>query len=289
MSISCIYQQVDIGHGAKPPGYYIQQSSGLFPAPWPQDSTGLEQVCVWFRFLGTFLAKCLQDGRLVDVPLSQPMFKLLCQKRKALDLDQSSKEVGPLVCACNVCTVHKEDTHIIASGICFVPQESTAPQEYGDNVTVDTINEDDLNLGADNQLPNQLQEAGAVSAKEEMLTSDSLLLEAVTEDKYLELEKEITIEATAEEELLALPPSPELELSAEPCWFQSILDLEDLAVCAPHRARFLTELQRLAALRDQLMSNPVQSETERLASVNALRLLLDKNDKGEGVKLEDLW
>lgn len=88
---------MDIGHGAKPPGYYIQQSSGLFPAPWPQDSTGLEQVCMWFRFLGTFLAKCLQDGRLVDVPLAQPMFKLLCQKRKALDLDRLSKDVGSLV------------------------------------------------------------------------------------------------------------------------------------------------------------------------------------------------
>lgn len=156
-------------------------------------------------------------------------------------------------------------------------------------MTVDTINEDDLNLGADNQLPNQLQEAGAVSAKEEMLTSDSLFLEAGTGDKYLEREKEITIEATTEEELLALPSSPELETSTEPCWFQNILDLEDLAVCAPHRARFLTELQHLAALRDQLMSSPGQSEAERLASVNALRLSLNKNDKGAGVKLEDLW
>lgn len=167
------------------------------------------------------------------------------------------------------------------------PQESTASQEFGDNVTVDTINEDDL--GADNQLPNQLQEAGAVSAKEEMLTSDSLFLEVGTEDKYLEQEKEITIEATADEELLALPSSPELEPSTEPCWLQGIFDLEDLAVCAPHRARFLLELQRLAALRDKIKSSPAQSEPERLASVNALRLSLDKIDKGTGVKLEDLW
>uniref|UniRef100_A0A3Q2X7C6 E3 ubiquitin-protein ligase n=1 Tax=Hippocampus comes TaxID=109280 RepID=A0A3Q2X7C6_HIPCM len=31
-----------------------------------------------FRFLGVFLAKCIQDNRLVDLPISRPFFKLLC-------------------------------------------------------------------------------------------------------------------------------------------------------------------------------------------------------------------
>ena len=193
---------------------------------------------------------------------------------------------GGFLDACRRTSINSATRYVL---VCFVAQEATAPQEHGDSVTVDTINEDDLNMGAGNQLPNQLQEVGAVSAKEEMLTSDSLFLGAGAEDKYLELEKEITIEATAEEELLTLPQSPELEPSSEPCWFQGILDLEDLAVCAPHRARFLTELQRLAALRSQLLSSPSRSETERLASVNALRLSLDKSDQSEGIKLEELW
>ncbi|XP_076442551.1 E3 ubiquitin-protein ligase HECTD1-like isoform X4 [Babylonia areolata] len=71
-------REVDIGEGTKPPGYYIQRASGLFPAPYPQDGDHIEQVESHFRFLGTLLAKCLQDNRLIDLPLSRPFLKLLC-------------------------------------------------------------------------------------------------------------------------------------------------------------------------------------------------------------------
>ncbi|XP_037098175.1 E3 ubiquitin-protein ligase HECTD1 [Syngnathus acus] len=71
-------RQVDLGGGLKPPGYYVQRSCGLFPAPFPQDSEELERISKLFRFLGVFLAKCIQDNRLVDLPISQPFFKLLC-------------------------------------------------------------------------------------------------------------------------------------------------------------------------------------------------------------------
>ena len=64
--------------GVKPPGYYIQTTNGLFPAPLPQDSPQVEKACRYFRFLGIFLAKALQDNRLVDLPLSTPFLKLLC-------------------------------------------------------------------------------------------------------------------------------------------------------------------------------------------------------------------
>ncbi|KAI5622228.1 E3 ubiquitin-protein ligase HECTD1 isoform X1 [Silurus asotus] len=71
-------RQVDLGSGLKPPGYYVQRSCGLFPAPFPQDSDELERIAKLFLFLGIFLAKCIQDNRLVDLPISQPFFKLLC-------------------------------------------------------------------------------------------------------------------------------------------------------------------------------------------------------------------
>lgn len=62
----------------RPPGFYVQRSTGLFPAPLIQDSSTSEKVCRYFRFLGIFIAKVFQDGRLVDLPLSRPFFKLLC-------------------------------------------------------------------------------------------------------------------------------------------------------------------------------------------------------------------
>jgi hypothetical protein len=70
--------QVDIGHGIRAPGHYIQRAGGLFPAPLPQDGSGIERVCKLFTFLGIFLAKSLQDNRLVDLPLSRSFLKLLC-------------------------------------------------------------------------------------------------------------------------------------------------------------------------------------------------------------------
>jgi len=57
---------------------YAHHQNGLFPAPYPQDHPNIDRVCKHFHFLGTFLAKCLQDNRLVDIPLSEPFHKLLC-------------------------------------------------------------------------------------------------------------------------------------------------------------------------------------------------------------------
>ena len=67
------------GANTKPPGYYVTRESGLFPAPLQQDSAVCTKAADLFWFLGSFLAKTLQDNRLVDLPLSRPFLKLLCQ------------------------------------------------------------------------------------------------------------------------------------------------------------------------------------------------------------------
>ena len=69
----------DKGSGEKPPGYYVSRVGGLFPAPLPQDSVLCQQASSLFWTLGVFMAKTLQDSRLVDLPLSTPFLKLLCQ------------------------------------------------------------------------------------------------------------------------------------------------------------------------------------------------------------------
>ncbi|VVC42226.1 Hypothetical protein CINCED_3A002842 [Cinara cedri] len=63
--------------GSKPPGYYVRQSSGLYPAPLPQNTACCDRAVKHFWFLGMFLAKVLQDNRLIDLPLSLPFLKLL--------------------------------------------------------------------------------------------------------------------------------------------------------------------------------------------------------------------
>ncbi|XP_055709356.1 E3 ubiquitin-protein ligase Ufd4 isoform X3 [Phlebotomus papatasi] len=73
--------EIDLGEGAKPIGYYVRRPAGLFPAPLPQDSEMCERVSKYFWFLGVFLAKVLQDGRIVDLPLSTPFLQLLCHTK----------------------------------------------------------------------------------------------------------------------------------------------------------------------------------------------------------------
>lgn len=69
---------VDLGEGLKPPGYYVRRQSGLFPAPLQQNSDICDKAVKYFWFLGVFLAKVLQDNRLVDLPLAQAFLKLMC-------------------------------------------------------------------------------------------------------------------------------------------------------------------------------------------------------------------
>lgn len=71
-------EYVDLGEGMKPPGYYVRRISGLFPAPLPQNAEICDKAVKYFWFLGVFLAKVLQDNRLVDLPLSKSFLKLMC-------------------------------------------------------------------------------------------------------------------------------------------------------------------------------------------------------------------
>ncbi|KAJ8931073.1 hypothetical protein NQ314_016102 [Rhamnusium bicolor] len=71
-------ESIDLGEGLKPPGYYVRRVSGLFPAPLPQNSEVCDKAVKHFYFLGVFLAKILQDNRLVDLPLSKSFLKLMC-------------------------------------------------------------------------------------------------------------------------------------------------------------------------------------------------------------------
>lgn len=83
-------REVDIGEGVKPVGHYVQRSCGLFPAPLPQDCNkpSFKNVVSYFKFLGAFLAKCLQDGRLVDLPLSDAFLKIMCRGSKNFETEK---------------------------------------------------------------------------------------------------------------------------------------------------------------------------------------------------------
>lgn len=60
----------------------VQAPLGLFPQPWPLSASALEgsrffKVVEYFLLVGRAMAKALQDGRLLDLPLSTAFYKLL--------------------------------------------------------------------------------------------------------------------------------------------------------------------------------------------------------------------
>lgn len=79
---------------------FVQASQGLFPRPWPpnEDSSQGSQFSKainYFRLLGQVMAKALQDGRLLDLPLSTAFYKLvLKQELDLFDIQSFDRELG---------------------------------------------------------------------------------------------------------------------------------------------------------------------------------------------------
>ena len=93
MILNIFFLQLDLGDGLKPPGYYVRRSCGLYPAPLPQDHPHTDHAERLFHFMGIFFAKCIQDNRLVDIPLSHPFLKLMCMGDVVDNVSQSYREL----------------------------------------------------------------------------------------------------------------------------------------------------------------------------------------------------
>ncbi len=65
---------------------YVRKLEGLFPVPYPQDHSRLDDICQYFSLMGIYFAKCLLDKYLIDMPLSISFFKILCTKSKSDDV-----------------------------------------------------------------------------------------------------------------------------------------------------------------------------------------------------------
>ena len=79
---------------------YVHQLNGLFPAAYPVElavddkkyAAHYQSVVEFFNFIGIFLAKSLQDQRLVDIPFSYPFLKLICGFKERSSLHCPSRK-----------------------------------------------------------------------------------------------------------------------------------------------------------------------------------------------------
>ncbi|KAF7841213.1 E3 ubiquitin-protein ligase UPL3 [Senna tora] len=99
------------GHNSAGDGEIVKSPLGLFPRPWPPCSDASEgsqfsKVIEYFRLLGRVMAKALQDGRLLDLPLSPAFYKLVLGQELDLhdilsidaELGKTLHELNALVC-----------------------------------------------------------------------------------------------------------------------------------------------------------------------------------------------
>ncbi|KAM0865193.1 hypothetical protein ACQ4PT_043424 [Festuca glaucescens] len=81
----------------------IQAPLGLFPRPWPPSTASSEgskffKVIEYFRLVGRVMAKALQDGRLLDLPLSTAFYKLILgQELDLYDILSFDAEFGKIL------------------------------------------------------------------------------------------------------------------------------------------------------------------------------------------------
>lgn len=218
--------------GVKPPGYYVQRSSGLFPAPIPSTSPYLERICKHFELLGLFLAKCLQDGRRVDIPLSESFLKLMCFKQVITE-----ESVYPLV----------------------RPDE----EKREDSMSSQSLNSDGNTTTNNNpaSLSNEINASGA-TGKEKIILMD--------EERTLK--ESSTKDASKDDEATKVQSSVPDGMTTTAPWFRGILTVNDLATVDPYRGKFLLQLQDLVKRKIAINTNPSLSETEKVRLVGELML-----------------
>ena len=233
--------QVDIGQGWKPPGHYVQRSCGLFPAPYPQNYPEVDSVCWLFELLGIFVAKCIQDKRRVDLPLSRPFFKLMAGTPRGQCHPLEEEELGlpgtngDLEGAGGGGGEGGSDSAPARETRPGDNQRAAVEENEAENDSRGGGEEDGSNRGGQNNvvLVTPRGEAQAASLKEA-----ELLLATTGEG-----EEEITKDRGGEkEELLVLEELGETgggggggEGEGEVAWFKGILQMEDLEEVNPHR------------------------------------------------------
>ncbi|CAN6227486.1 unnamed protein product [Urochloa humidicola] len=144
----------------------VQAPLGLFPRPWPPSAAASEgskffKVIEYFRLVGRVMAKALQDGRLLDLPLSTAFYKLLLgQELDLYDILSFDTEFGKILQELQILVARKQFLESSCSEnqnveeLCFrgAPVEDlcldfTLPgypdyvlKEGGENVLVDIYN-----------------------------------------------------------------------------------------------------------------------------------------------------
>ena len=217
------------------------------------------------------MAKCIQDGRRVDLPLSRPFFKLMCSTaKKAMPPDHVTQSESE---ECSSPTHEEAEPH--------QPQQpdTNVNEDENENSAVQSNQQrSSSGIGNGNGTASATRVRSVVGAG--LKEAELLVTAAQAEISKDGRSKDVV---TLEE----IPSSgPQSSSSAVP-WFNGILDNEDFAEVNPFRAKFLQQLDKLVRQRDSVMEDKSLEAGEREKRLATITLP-GEQENIPGVKIEDL-
>ena len=210
------------------------------------------------------MAKCVQDGRRVDLPLSHSFFKLMCVPGKRgvssgdgeESVEGKTREMSPPV---------PQNRPIVS------PLRSDAPNDNADHESNRTFDQPTSNQRFGSRMGSGNATYGAGLKEAEMVLAshaDEISKDGSPKD-------EVTLEEVS-------------MLEKEGPWFEGILDRGDLQEVNPYRSRFLKQMDQLVKQRDGILENQELSDVEKERQVAALTLQDSEKNQNQST-LEDLW
>ena len=222
------------------------------------------------------MAKCIQDGRRVDLPLSRPFFKLMCSTAKHQTtppdhVTQSESEEHPS-------PTHEEAESLRQSHV-QQPDTNNINEDENENSAVQSNQmQSGSSIGNGNGTASATRVRNVVGAglKEAELLATAAQVEICKDGSGKDV---LTLEEISSTALTTGSTVP---------WFNGILDNEDFAEVNPFRAKFLQQLDDLMQQRDSVMEDKTLEAGEREKRLAAITLP-GEQENIPGVKIDDLW
>ena len=246
-----------------------------------------------------FIAKCIQDGRRVDLPLSAPFFKLMCTPYSGGGGSSSgggTRGGGGRDTPLNTTTAMGGGSRDSLESSSEGPVSPTGPHPpVTPTTTSPPLNQPISNPQSQDNDSQELnnssnQRSGSrtgPSSRGGGFQERSGLGEAGLK------EAELVLASHMEEISKDGSPKDEGEGSTTPsegegAWFEGILTREDFDLVNPYRSRFLRQLEEMERRREEIEGNQELGVMERERQLASLTLP-GKEENLPGARLEDLW
>ena len=194
-----------------------------------------------FELLGIFLAKCFQDGRRVDIPLSDSFLKLLCSAQDGLP----SSYIRSVSVESNIGSEDNNNEE----------EKPISPAKATEEVSTDDNSLDNT------QLNRRTDEVEGATGKERLIMVD------------IEKEEEVSRKDGSKEDVLKSEHtqlSHEEPLRSTLPWFTGILTINDLRSVDPYRGKFLVKLEDFITLKSSILNDSSLSQREKNQKVKEM-------------------